>query len=99
MSDPLPLTPRDLEVLAAIKKADRPITVFELAGIMGERPTTIGNVVKRLTVRDAVPVDHIAPPGRGGRPAAHYLATGWRATWKPRPDVAAAWMFGGSHAA
>jgi predicted ArsR family transcriptional regulator len=102
---------RQAYILEVIRDLDRPVTVFEVAQHLGEPATTIGNLVAALARRGLIVVDHVAPPGRGGRPAAHWTVVGWQPKpmrperptwlthWKPRPDPAAAWMFGACDAA
>lgn len=102
---------RQAYILGVIRDLDRPVTVFEVAQHLGEPPSTIGNLVAALERRGLIVAFDLQAPRRGGRPARHWTVTGWQpkplrmdrpawlTNWRPRPDPAAAWMFGGLDAA
>lgn len=89
-------------VLEALRAMDRPATTLEIARHLGAKQTTVSNQVNALARRGLVVVAYVETPRFGGRPGRHWTVPGWkpperkddwRATWTPRPDEAAAWMF------
>ena len=93
------LGPHQQAVLEVIAQAGRPVSVGDVAEAIGVHRNSAGNLLKKLEDKGLIRVAHVAPTATTGRPAAHFIVEDWSGCFKPRPDPAAAWMFGASDAA
>ena len=85
--------------LDCIAQAGRPVSVGEVAEAIGVHRNSAGNLLKKLEDKGLIRVAHVAAAAATGRPAAHFVVEDWSKCFTPRPDPAAAWMFGGRDAA
>ena len=93
------LGPHQQAVLDAIAQAGRPVSVGEVAAAVGVHRNSAGNLLKKLEDKGLIRVAHVTSSAATGRPAAHFILEDWSSCFRPRPDPAAAWMFGGRDAA
>ncbi len=94
------MSPRESQVLHVLAESQQGMTLAEIAAeIGGITPKVVSSVIYQLRAAGHVKqVGHGASPSGGGRRVGIWRVSDWRVAWRPRPDVAAAWIIRGGAA-